>query len=188
MNPYENNINRNKIHFYVFFSRRKLNNNETNILDNKNTNCDQDELKTSVKPADHFLLHIKDEPNINLNSGNNYLDPNNSKKTPPPPTSSSPAYSDISDEDPTPNEQILPPSTINLLTATNEKIDENGNNVHSSSSSSSFLSTNGGSNTSDISNPTWTAQMLFQQFGPFMQQQALVTDISTKTQSTTPNR
>jgi hypothetical protein len=30
--------------------------------------------------------------------------------------------------------------------------------------------------------------MLFQQFGPFMQQQALVTDISTKTQSTTPNR
>ena len=37
--------------------------------------------------------------------------------------------------------------------------------------------------------------MLFQQFGPFMQQQALTTttlstnnDISTKTQSTTPNR
>ncbi len=117
----------------------------------------------------------------------NYLDPNNSKKpsTPPPPlTSSSPAYSDISDEDPTPNEQILPPSTINLLTATNGKIDENGNNLHSSS----FLSTNGGLNNSDISTSAWTAQMLFQQFGPFMQQQALVTDISTKTQSTTPNR
>jgi len=128
---------------------------------------------------DHFLLHTQDEPKNS--SSTNYLDSNNSKKTPPPPpTSSSPAYSDISDEEPTPNEQILlPPSTINLLTATNGKIDENGNNLHSSS----FLSTNGNLNNSDISNPAWTAQMLFQQFGPFMQQQALVTDIST-----TPNR
>jgi hypothetical protein len=57
------------------------------------------------------------------------------------------------------------------------------------------MSTNGGLNHSDISNPAWTAQMLFQQFGPFMQHQALATaalsnnnDISTKTQSTTPNR
>jgi hypothetical protein len=181
------------MHIYViFFSRCKLNNNETNIFDNKNNCVDQDDLKTSVKPADHFLLHIKDEPMINKNSSSspisvtNYLDPNNSKKTPPP-TSSSPAYSDISDEDPTPNEQILPPSTINLLTATNGKIDENGNNLHSSSSSL-FLPTNGGLNNSDISNPAWTAQMLFQQFGPFMQQQPLVTDISTKSQSITPNR
>jgi hypothetical protein len=130
-----------------------------------NTNSDPDEFKS----ADHFLLHIKDEPTNS--SSSNYLDSNNSKKTPPR-TSSSPAYSDISDEEPTPNEQnLLPPSTINLLTATNGKIDENGH-------SSSFLSTNGGLNNADISNPTWTAQMLFQQFGPFMQQQSLVTDIS----------
>jgi len=162
-----------KIHFYVFFSRCKLSNHETN-------NSDQDEFKTSVKSADHFLLHIQDEPiNTNISSSPNYLDSNNSKKTPPP-ISSSPAYSDISDEDPIPNEQIsFPPSTINLLAQTNGKIDENGNNLHSS-----FLSTtNGGLNNSDISNPAWTAQMLFQQFGSFIQPQTLVTDISTS-----PNR
>jgi hypothetical protein len=124
-------------------------------------------------------------------------DRNNNKKRakiptppPPPPTSSSPAYSDISDEDLTPSE----PSTINLLSATNGKMDENGNNLHSSS----FLSTNSGLNNSDLSNPSWTAQMLFQQFGPLMQQQALVAaaavaasnnqETTTKTRSTTPNR
>jgi len=59
-----------------------------------------------------------------------------------PPISSSPAYSDISDEDPTTtneNEQI-PPSTINLL---NEQ--------------------------SIIPNPSWTTQMLLQQYGSYMQ-------------------
>ncbi|CAF3354096.1 unnamed protein product [Rotaria sp. Silwood1] len=99
----------------------------------------------------------------------------------PPPISSSPAYSDISDEDLTPNEQILPqPSTINLLTATNGKIDENGNNLHPSSS---FLSTNNGLNNS---NSSWTAQMLFQQFGSFIQPQTTVSN--NKDLSTTPNR
>ena len=158
------------------FCRCKLNNHETN-------NSDQDELKTSVKPADHFLLHIQDEPppppiTTKVSSSPNHLDINNSKKTPPP-ISSSPAYSDISDEEPIPNEHAaFPPSTINLLSQPNGKIDENGNNLHSS-----FLSTNGGLNNSDISNPAWTAQMLFQQFGSFIQPQTLVTDISTS-----PNR
>ncbi|CAF1002488.1 unnamed protein product [Rotaria sordida] len=166
-------------------TRCKLNNNETNIVDNQNR-IDQDDLKNSVKQADHFLLHIKDEVNINKNS---YIDLNIKKEqniihtkipTPPPPISSSPAYSDISDEDPTPNEQILSqPSTINLLTATNGKIDENGNNLHSSS----FLSTNNGLNNS---NSSWTAQMLFQQFGSFIQPQTTVTN--NKDLSTTPNR
>lgn len=97
--------------------------------------------------------------------------------------SSSPAYSDISDEDPTPNEQTsFPPSTINLLSATtNGKLDENGNNLQTSMP---FLSTNGGLTNSDLSNPAWTTQMLFQQFGSFIQPQTLVTtDISS-----TPNR
>ncbi|CAF0721418.1 unnamed protein product [Rotaria sp. Silwood1] len=165
--------------------RCKLNNNETTLVDNQNRN-DHDDLKTSVKQADHFLLHIKDEVNVNKNS---YLDLNIKKeqniihtKIPtPPPISSSPAYSDISDEDLTPNEQILPqPSTINLLTATNGKIDENGNNLHPSSS---FLSTNNGLNNS---NSSWTAQMLFQQFGSFIQPQTTVSN--NKDLSTTPNR
>ena len=173
------------------FSRCKLNNNETNILE-------QD-----VKPADHFLLYIQDEPIINKPSSSassstssvsspNVITNNSKKPSPPPPprTSSSPAYSDISDEESTPNEQILPPSTINLLTATNGKLDDNGKTLHSSSSS--YLPPNGSLNNSDISNPAWTAQMIFQQFGPFMQQpqqqQTLVSDISTKTQSPTPNR
>ena len=67
------------MHDLCFLSRCKLNNNETNISDNKN-NFDQDELKTSLKPADHFLLHIQDEPIIKKNSSSsptsvtNYLD------------------------------------------------------------------------------------------------------------------
>ncbi|UJR26232.1 hypothetical protein I4U23_007575 [Adineta vaga] len=182
-------------------TRCKLNNNESNILENKN-HLDQDDLKSSIKPADHFLLHIQDEPIRNQNSispsmldSNSKKDRSNHKKDqktltppPPPPTSSSPAYSDISDEEPTPNEQTLPPSTINLLAATtNGKIDENGKNLHSSSSSSSSSSylTN-----SDLTNPAWTAQMLFQQFGPLIQQQALATAAvsNNKDISTTPNR
>lgn len=157
------------------FLRCKLNHHETN-------NSDQDESKNSVKPADHFVLHIQDEALESKSSSSpNNLDSKNSKKTPPP-ISSSPAYSDISDEDPTPNEQnSFPPSTVNLLSATtNGKIDENGNNLPSSSS---FLPINGGLNNSDLSNPTWTAQMLFQQFGSFIQPQTLVTEISS-----TPNR
>ncbi|CAF2357811.1 unnamed protein product [Rotaria sp. Silwood2] len=167
-------------------TRCKLNNNETTIVDNQNR-IDQDDLKTSVKQADHFLLHIQDEVNVNKNS---YPDIKVKKEqniintkipTSPPPISSSPAYSDISDEDLTPNEQILPqPSTINLLAATNGKIDENGNNLHPSSS---FLSTNNGLNNS---NSSWTAQMLFQQFGSFIQPQTTVSN--NKDLSTTPNR
>lgn len=136
-----------------------------------------------MKAADHFLLHIQDEPaETKAASPPNYLDSTNSKKTPPP-ISSSPAYSDISDEDPTPNEATsFPPSTINLLAPSNGRIDENANNLHSSSSPS-FPSSNGGLNNSDLSNPAWTAQMLFQQFGSFIQPQTLVTDISP-----TPNR
>lgn len=165
-------------------NRCKLNNNECNSIE-------QNDLKNSAKPADHFLLHIKDEPIVNKSttiSSPTYQDLNNSKITspvPPPPSTlsaSSPAYSDISDEEPTTTtttEPVLPPSTVNLLTATNGKIDENGNNLHSSSSSSSSIPTS-----SDLTNPAWTAQMLLQQFGPFIQQQqTLVTDISS-----TPNR
>ncbi|CAF2127025.1 unnamed protein product [Rotaria magnacalcarata] len=175
-------------------ARCKLNNNETNI--------DQDEINNSVKQPDHFLLPIQNETSINKTSPiTNYVDSTITNKesanilpkipTSPPPlqlTSSSPAYSDISDEDPTPNEQMLPPSTINLLTATNGNLDENGNNLHSlSSSSSSFLSTNGGLNSS---NPAWAAQMIFQQFGSFIQPQALAsaTVSNNKDLSTTPNR
>jgi len=155
----------------------KLNNNESN-------SCEQDDFKNSVKSADHFLLHIQDEPIVNKPSTISSPNLNNSKQTPL--TASSPAYSDISDEEPPPSttaisesvpplSSILPPSTINLLTATNGKIDENGNNLHSPSS----ISTN-----SDLTNPAWTAQMLLQQFGPFIQHpQTLVTDISS-----TPNR
>ena len=148
----------------------------------KFNNADQDDLKTSITPADHFLLPIQDEPmQTKVASPPNYLDSNNSKTSspPPPPTSSSPAYSDISDEDPLPNEHVsFPPSTINLLAQSNGKIDENGHNLHSS-----FLTTNSGLNNSDISNPAWTAQMLFQQFGSFIQPQTLVTEVSTS-----PNR
>lgn len=169
-------------------SRCKLNTNETNLID-------QDELKNSVKQPDHFLLSIKDETSIQKTSPlTNYIDSIANKesmniptKVPTPPPiplpASSPAYSDISDEEPIPNDKILPPSTINLLTATNGNLDENGNNLHSSP----FLSTNGGLNNS---NPAWAAQMLFQQFGSFMQPQALTspTVSSNKDLSTTPNR
>ena len=130
---------------------------------------------------------------------NGKKDRNTSKKrskvpTPPPPlpppssiipadipaTASSPAYSDISDEDPTTTgEQILQPSTINLLAVTNEKLDENGNNLPSAS----FLP----SNHSDISNPAWTAQMLFQQFGSYMSQSALIPASATAVPSTHPD-
>ncbi|CAF0815063.1 unnamed protein product [Adineta ricciae] len=183
-------------------TRCKLNNNDSNLLENKHL-TDPDELKPSIKPADHFLLHIQDEPVNNKNSVSSpppttTLDLNlkknrdNHKKdqkipTPPPPPSlpqpSSPAYSDISDEEPTPSEQTLPPSTINLLTATNGKLEENGTSSHSSSSSS-FL------NSSDLTNPVWATQMLFQQFGPLIQQQALATAAvsNNKDISTTPNR
>ena len=128
-----------------------------------------------MKTADHFLLHINDESWANTKN-----DPSNEKKktlkiptpspssfvpinlTPtiaPPPTSSSPAYSDISDEDPSTVianinqdlEKTPTPSTINLLTATNGKIDENDQSI--------------------ISNAPWAAQMLLQQYGSYIQQQ-----------------
>ena len=188
-----------KLYNFSFSSRCKLNNNDSNLLENKHL-TDPDDLKSSIKPADHFLLHIQDEPVNNKNSVsspsttldlNLKKDRDNHKKdqkipTPPPPPSlpqpSSPAYSDISDEEPTPSEQTLPPSTINLLTATNGKLEENGTSSHSSSSS--FL------NNSDLTNPAWAAQMLFQQFGPLIQQQALATAAvsNNKDISTTPNR
>ncbi len=129
------------------------------ILHKNETNTEQDEIKSSVKPADHFLLHIQDEPSSWTNGKNDRM--NENKKglkipTPPPstfvpinltptiqppPIASSPAYSDISDEDPTTtneNEQI-PPSTINLL---NEQ--------------------------SLIPNTSWTAEMLLQQYGSYI--------------------
>lgn len=155
-----------------------LNNNEQNsislsanstrsILHKTETNTEQDEVKSTIKPADHFLLHIQDEPRISSSSSSSWINTKNdqideNKKTlkiptpppssfvpiniaptiQPPPISSSPAYSDISDEDPTTtneNEQI-PPSTINLL---NEQ--------------------------SLIPNTSWTAEMLLQQYGSYMQ-------------------
>lgn len=110
-------------------------------------------------------MHIQDEPSLSSSSWttNTKTDRINENKkpskipTPPPssfvpinitptiphpPISSSPAYSDISDEDPTTtneNEQI-PPSTINLL---NEQ--------------------------SLIPNTLWTTEMLLQQYGSYMQ-------------------
>ncbi|CAF1245174.1 unnamed protein product [Adineta steineri] len=140
------------------------------ILNNNEGNIEHDE----VKPADHFLLHIQDEPSSSSWNNSKLDHINDNKKTlkipspppsfvsinltssiqPPPPTSSSPAYSDISDEDTTimnENEQISPPSTINLLTATNGKMDENDQSI--------------------VPNNSWTAQMLLQQYGSFMQQQ-----------------
>ncbi|UJR22784.1 hypothetical protein I4U23_025816 [Adineta vaga] len=141
------------------------------ILNNTETNSEQED----VKPADHFLLHIQDESwanakNDSTNENKKTLKiptpspssfvPINSSPTIPP-TSSSPAYSDISDEDPTTTtttantnnefEQKSSPSTINLLTATNGKIDDNDQ--------------------STITNPPWAAQMLLQQYGSYMQQQ-----------------
>lgn len=131
-----------------------------NILE---TNPEQDDIKSStVKPADHFLLHIQDEPSIPSWTNTKIERINENKKTlkiptpppsssfvsinipAPPPVSSSPAYSDISDEDPTTTtndtEQNPPPSTINLL---NEQ--------------------------TLIPNASWTTEMLLQQYGPYMQ-------------------
>ena len=96
-----------------------------------------------------------------------------------PATASSPAYSDISDEESTTTttgEQILQASTINLLAVTNEKVDENGNNLPVVP----FLP----SNHSDISNPAWTAQMLLQQFGSYMSPSALIPASATAVIST----
>ncbi|CAF3247584.1 unnamed protein product [Rotaria sp. Silwood2] len=173
-----NNNEQISIHLSTNPTRRILNNNETNI--------DQDEIKSTVKSTDHFLLHMQDESSISTSTSswtNSKVDQtHNNKKsvkipTPPPssssssfvpinltptiqslPTSSSsPAYSDISDEDSTTitngNEQNTP-STINLLTATNGKFDENEQTL--------------------IPNSTWTTQMLLQQYGSYMQQQAFV--------------
>ncbi len=103
-------------------------------------------------------MHIKEEPSW-INSKTDRIDDNkinlkiptpppssfvpiNTTPTiPPPPVSSSPAYSDISDEDPTTNEnEQIPPSTINLL---NEQ--------------------------SIIPNTSWPAQILLQQYGSYMQ-------------------
>jgi hypothetical protein len=119
-------------------------------------------------------------------------------------TSSSPAYSDISDEEPTttttttitamPHEQMLSPSTINLLTGAHGTLDDKGNHIPSTT----FLSSNSGLNHADMSNPNWRAQMLFQQFGSYMSQSDLVSSAATvvpsnhketskKQRSTTPN-
>ncbi|CAF0959709.1 unnamed protein product [Rotaria sordida] len=174
-----NNNEQTSIHLSTNPTRCVLNNNETNI--------EQDEIKSTVKSTDHFLLHMQDEPSISSTSSwtNSKIDQtnnnNNNKSvkipTPPPPplpssldpinlnstiqtlpTSSSPAYSDISDEDSTTiitNENLQrTPSTINLLTVTNGKFDENEQTL--------------------IPNSTWTTQMLLQQYGSYMQQQAFV--------------
>ncbi len=135
------------------------------ILNNNQTNIEHDE----VKSADHFLLQIQDEPSSSSWINSKIDQTNDNKKTPqnpttpppppssiiqPPPTLSSPAYSDISDEDPSTTnetEQIPPLSTINLLTATNEKLDENDQSL--------------------ITNTSWATQMLLQQYGSYMQQQ-----------------
>jgi len=95
-------------------------------------------MKSTVKPADHFLLHIQDDPS------SSFIPITINPSVQHPPVSSSPAYSDISDEDPTittnENEQI-PPSTVNLL-----------------------------NDQSVIPNASWSTQMLFQQYGSYMQQ------------------
>ena len=142
------------------------------ILNNTETSIEQEE----VKAADHFLLHVNDESWTNTKNESS----NENKKTPkiptpppssfvpinltptiapPPPPSSSPAYSDISDEDPSTaianvtqdSEKTPTPSTINLLTATNGEIDENDQSI--------------------ISKTPWAAQMLLQQYGSYIQQQ-----------------
>ncbi|CAM2710265.1 unnamed protein product [Rotaria socialis] len=151
------------------------------ILNNNETNSDNDESKSTVKSTDHILLHIKNEPSISPSSWANskvdqtqHNDNQKPVKIPTPssppsttfvpinitptiqslPTSSSPAYSDISDEDPTAitneNEQNSS-STINLLATTKVKFDENEQSL--------------------IPNPTWTPQMLLQQYGSYIQQQ-----------------
>ncbi|CAF1597614.1 unnamed protein product [Rotaria sp. Silwood1] len=151
------------------------------ILNNNEINTDQDEIKSTLKSTDHFLLHMQDESSswTNLKIDQTHTNKKSIKIPTPPPSSSSsfvpinnltstiqtlpiisssPAYSDISDEESTTtaneNEQ-KPPSTINLLTATNGKFDENDQTL--------------------ISNSTWTTtQMLLQQYGPYMQQQTFI--------------
>lgn len=87
-------------------------------------------------------------------------------------TSTSPAYSDISDEEPTTtNDSILPPSTINLLSGTHSNVDDKTN------STSTYLS----------SNSDWTAQMLFQQFSPYISQSTLVPTPTTSIVPSTNN-
>lgn len=125
-----------------------------------------EETKSTIKSADHFLLHIQDQPTISSTWTHVKNEPIDEQKktlkipTPPPssfmpvnitptvqhpPAPSSPAYSDISDEDPTTtiaNEhEPLPPSTINLL---NEQ--------------------------SIIPNAVWPTQVIFQQYGSFIPQ------------------
>jgi hypothetical protein len=92
------------------------------VLSSSLNNSEQDEIKS----PEHFLLHIQDEPNkrtlkISTPPPSSFVPINPTIQ--PPPTSSSPAYSDISDEDPTTMNENgeSSPSTINLLTA---KIDE----------------------------------------------------------------
>ena len=176
-------------------SLSQFNHSETSTIDHPMKSLpEHDELKSvvsTVKPADHVLLHIQDEPMSTPvpsqailspplpSSQSSWLDsrperPNAKAPTPPsssfvpiqspavvaiavPPTSSSPAYSDISDEDASinnENERILPPSTINLLAATNDKLESNEPSTR------------------------WTTQMLLQQYGSYMQQQTLVGPIA----------
>ena len=144
-----------------------LNNNEQNSINSTRIKTEFEETKSTIKSADHFLLHIQDQPTISPTWSNVKTEPIDDQKktlkipTPPPPSfmpisitstvqhppvPSSPAYSDISDEDPTTttttNEhETLPPSTINLL---NEQ--------------------------SIIPNAVWPTQMLFQQYGSFIPQ------------------
>lgn len=135
-------------------------------------------MKSIVKSPDHILLQTQNETSWN-NTKVDPSSPNNDNQkpvkvsTPPPPSSSpstfvpinvpqtvpissSPAYSDISDEDSTAitnenDRHSSSSSTINLLATTNGKFDDNEHPL--------------------IPNPTWTPQMLLQQYGSFIQQQ-----------------
>ena len=182
-------------------NRCLMNSTETNLIETAMKNqVEHEEVKSllsTVKPADHFLLHIQDAPTVpsvilpissppslngysNVSSWLNTKTESTNPKQPPhipsptplsssstfvpiqpiastqnPPPSSSPAYSDISDEDSssrTDNDPI-PPSTINLLTANHEKLD-------------------GHEQTFIPNNTRWTTQMLLQQYGSYMQQPA----------------
>lgn len=131
-----------------------LNNNEQTIIPNSTrTNIELDEIKPTVKQADHFLLEIKDEPDDNKKtikiptpppSSSSLVQINLTPTIQPPPVSTSPAYSDISDEDPnttlTNDNQQISPSTVNLL---------NDQTV--------------------LPNASWPPPMLLQQFGSFIQ-------------------
>lgn len=190
-----------------------INGNETNQTEHEEVKS----ILSTVKPADHFLLHIQDEPALpsatlsmssppSLNGYSaipSWMNTKNESTKPPqipsptplssssastfvpihpiaitqnPPTSTSPTYSDISDEDSTSrtdNDQIPaplplpPPSTINLLTANHEKLDEHEQTF--------------------IPNTRWTTQMLLQQYGSYMQQPA-PPFVGTNTKESSPNR